>query len=472
MSRPSTLAELEATDYRPRSVKDEMRENAIRMLECGERIFPGIIGYDDTVIPNVINAVLARHDMLFLGLRGQAKTRMLRALPTLLDEYIPVIDGCDVFDDPLAPIFRSGRAIVDEHGDATPVRWIHRDERYHEKLATPDVTVADLIGEIDLVKHAEGRYLADERVMHFGLIPRTNRGVFAINELPDLAPRIQVAMFNVLEERDVQIRGFPIRLPLDLCMVFTANPEDYTNRGRIVTPLKDRIGSVVRTHYPRRSQDGIAITRENAWIERNNGAMKVDVPGYMFEILEETIRLARKSPHINQQSGVSVRTSIACCETMISNAERRAITRRETRVVPRISDLAPIAASCRGKIELMLAEDEGAEDKLITALVGEAVKNVFAEYMELDDLDDIVEQFRGGKTNLQTGDDMPADKLAAQLERIESLGKAAAALCGKTNCDPDCPADLAGAAEFILEALYVNNRLSKYAYKGQTFFRR
>ena len=472
MSRPSTLAELKTTDYRPRSVKDEMRENAIRMLKSGERIFPGIIGYDDTVIPQVINAVLARHDMLFLGLRGQAKTRMLRALPTLLDESIPVIDGCEVLDDPLAPLFRSSRALVDEHGDATPIRWIHRDERYHEKLATPDVTVADLIGEIDLVKHAEGRYLADERIMHFGLIPRTNRGIFAINELPDLAPRIQVAMFNVLEERDIQIRGFPIRLPLDLCMVFTANPEDYTNRGRIVTPLKDRIGSVVRTHYPHRSEDGIAITRENAWIDRNHGAMKVDVPGYMFEIIEEAIRLARKSPHINQQSGVSVRTSIACCETMISNAERRAIALGETRVVPRISDLAPMAASCRGKIELMMAEDEGAEDKLITALFGEAVKNVFAEYMEPDDLDAVVEQFRGGKTDLQTGDDVPADKLVGQLARIESLAKAATELCGKTDRDPDSPADLAGAAEFILEALYVNNRLSKYAYKGKTFFRR
>ncbi len=472
MTRPATLGELKRTGYRPRSVKDEMRENLIRKLREGEAIFPGILGYDDTVIPQVTNAILARHDMLFLGLRGQAKTRMVRALPALLDEYAPAVSGCDVMDDPLDPKFRRARAIVDEHGDATPIRWFHRNERYHEKLATPDVTVADLIGEIDLVKHAEGRYLNDEEVMHFGLIPRTHRGIFAINELPDLAPRIQVAMFNVLEERDVQIRGFPVRLPLDLCVVFTANPEDYTNRGRIVTPLKDRIGSVVRTHYPVKSEHGIAITRENAWLERSNGAYEIAIPDYMLEIIEEAVRLARKSPHINQQSGVSVRTSIACSETMVSNAERRAVTLGERRIVPRICDLANMSASCRGKIELMLAEDEQAEDKLITALVGEAVSNVLESYMNIDDLDAVIEAFQGSKTNLQTGDEMSAEQLVGQAHKIRPLAKAASHLCQATNRDPDDPGELAGAVEFILESLYVNNRLSKYAYQRRTFFKR
>ena len=472
MQRPATLRELKQTEYRTRSVKAEMRENLIRKLRAGERIFPGIVGYDDTVVPQVVNAVLARHDILLLGLRGQAKTRMIRALPELLDEHMPVVDGCDVYDEPLAPQFRQARDIVAEKGDDTPIRWVHRSDRFREKLATPDVTVADLLGEIDLVKHAEGRYLADESIMHFGLIPRTNRGIFAINELPDLAPRIQVAMFNVLEERDVQIRGFPVRLPLDLCMVFSANPEDYTNRGRIVTPLKDRIGSVIRTHYPRRAEDGIAIAKENAWLQRGDGAWRIDVPEYMFEIIEETIRLARKSPHINQDSGVSVRASIACCETMVSNAERRAILLGEERVVPRICDLANLSASCRGKIELMLAENENAEEKLIHALVGEAVKNVFENYMEMEELDAVVEQFREGKTNLQTGDELTAAALVAQLDETKEVAEAATALCKKLGGDASDAAELAGAAEFLLEALYVNNRLSKYAYQQRTFFKR
>lgn len=472
MSRPSTLGDLKASGYEHRSLRDELRENLIVKLRQGKPIFPGIIGYDETVIPQIVNAILSRHDMLFLGLRGQAKTRMLRALTGLLDEFRPVVAAVDLPDDPLVPMFRQTRAVIAEQGDDTPIRWLHRDERYHEKLATPDVTIADLIGEIDLVKHAEGRYLADESVMHFGLIPRSNLGIFAINELPDLAPRIQVGLFNVLQERDIQIRGFPLRLPLDLYMVFSANPEDYTNRGRIVTPLKDRIGSVVRTHYPRTVEESMRITAENAWIGRDGDAPQVVIPTFMAEIVEEFVRLARTSPHVNQQSGVSVRASITCLETLVSNAERRGIMLDERNVVPRVSDLANINASCRGKIELMLAEDEQAEDKLIAALLGEAVKNVAGNYLDIDELDGIVEQFAGGKTNIEIGDDVAADEMAAAAGKIRGLAQAGKAVCAKVDVPADEPANLASAVEFVLEALYVNNRLSKYTYRGNTFYKR
>lgn len=473
MKRPATVGELRSSGYRPRSVRDEMRENLIRKLRSGEDIFPGIVGYDDTVVPQVINAILSRHDMLFLGLRGQAKTRMLRALPSLLDEAVPALADVELLDDPLEPRLHRSRVVLGEQGDAAKLRWVAREDRYHEKLATPDVTIADLIGEIDLVKHAEGRYLSDESVMHFGLIPRTNRGIFAINELPDLAPRIQVGLFNVLEERDVQIRGFPVRLPLDLCMVFSANPEDYTNRGRIVTPLKDRIGSVIRTHYPRTLEESLRITRENAWLERGEdpGTPRVAVPKFMAETIEEFVRLARTSPHVNQQSGVSVRASIACMEAMVSNAERRGIVLGEREVVPRISDLSNVIAACRGKIELILAEDEQAEDKLIAALMGEAVKNVAGTCVELDALEAVVEQFKGGKAHLEVGDDIAAEKLAGSMSSVKGLAAAARALLREAEMG-ESPAGLASAAEFMLEALYVNNRLSKYAYRGSTFYKR
>src|SRR5262245_31775793 len=330
MQRPGTLGELLASGYKVQSVKEEMRRNLIRKLKADERIFDGIIGYDETVIPQIQNAILSKHDMLFLGLRGQAKTRMLRQLVHLLDDAIPVIKGSEVNDNPFHPISRAGRERVAAESEATPIEWIGRERRYQEKLATPDVTIADLIGEIDMIKHAEGRYLSSELTMHFGLIPRTNRGIFCMNELPDLSPKIQVGLFNVLEERDIQIRGYPIRLNLDLCLVFSANPEDYTNRGRIVTPLKDRIGSVIRTHYPLTREQGIAITDANAWMDRLDedgegdiAKIEVLVPRFMKQVLEEFARLARTSPAINQQSGVSVRMSIANMENAISNAERR-----------------------------------------------------------------------------------------------------------------------------------------------------
>src|SRR5438270_6500124 len=322
--RPATVGQLKETGFRPCSVKDELRRNVIRKLKASEELFPGIVGYRDTVIPQIVNGILSRHDLLFLGLRGQAKTRILRMLPELLDEWIPVLAGVEINDDPIRPLTKTGQRILAEQGDDATIEWVHRSDRYHEKLTTPDVTIADLIGEVDLVKHAEGRYLSDEATMHYGLIPRSNRGLFSINELPDLAPRIQVGLFNVLEERDIQIRGYPIRLNLDVCLVFSANPEDYTNRGRIVTPLKDRIGSVIRTHYPESVQEGIAIAQQNAYAERGDSespsGVSVEIPPFMHEIIEETVRQARSSPHVSQSSGVSVRTSIANLETVISNA--------------------------------------------------------------------------------------------------------------------------------------------------------
>jgi magnesium chelatase subunit I len=340
------------------------------------------------------------------------------------------------------------------------------------------VTIADLIGEIDLVKHAEGRYLSDESTMHFGMIPRSNRGIFAINELPDLAPRIQVGLFNVLEERDVQIRGYPIRLDLDVCLVFSANPEDYTNRGRIVTPLKDRIGSVVRTHYPETVAEGIQIAEENAWLDRAgpgadgaSSGVRVDVPKYMAEVIEEVVRLARTSPHVSQSSGVSVRTSIANLETAVSNAERRGIMTGETRVVPRIADLNSLVASCRGKIEMTLAEEEGAEDKLVQSLIGEAVKNVFTRYADLDAYEPIIEQF-AGNLKFPAGDDLPADEFVANMKAVKGLPQAAARLAKDLEIDGGDNATLASVGEFLLEGLYVNNRLSKFNSRGKTFFKK
>jgi magnesium chelatase subunit I len=474
---PATLGQLKTTGYAPCSVKDELRRNLIAKLRAGEELFPGIVGYRDSVIPQVVNGILAKHDMLFLGLRGQAKTRILRALPSLLDEWIPVLSGTEINDDPIAPTTKTGKRLVAEQGDDTKIEWVHRSNRYSEKLATPDVTIADLIGEIDLVKHAEGRYLSDESTMHFGLIPRSNRGIFAINELPDLAPRIQVGLFNVLEERDIQIRGYPIRLDLDVCLVFSANPEDYTNRGRIVTPLKDRIGSVIRTHYPETVAEGIKIVEDNAWLNRNGGdgrsasGVHVDVPAFMAETIEEVVRLARHSPHVSQASGVSVRTSIANMEVAVSNAERRGILTGESRVVPRVCDLNALVASCRGKIEMTLAEEDAAEDKLIRSLVGEAVKTVFNSYADVDDYENISEQFKGNLT-FPAGDDLSADEFVANMKAIKGLPQAAQGLAKEMKLDGGDVATLASVGEFLLEGLYVNNRLSKFNSKGKTFFKK
>jgi magnesium chelatase subunit I len=473
MNQPRTLGELITSGYRTSSVKDEMRKNLIRKLKAGESIFDSILGYEDTVVPQVQNAILSKHDMLFLGLRGQAKTRMLRQLIHLLDDAIPIIVGSEVNDDPLRPLSRYGRDLITKHGDETPIDWITPDQRYHEKLATPDVTIADLIGEIDMIKHAEGRYLSSELTMHFGLIPRSNRGIFCMNELPDLSAKIQVGLFNVLEERDIQIRGYPVRLDLDLCIVFSANPEDYTNRGRIVTPLKDRIGSVIRTHYPLTRDIGIAITDANSWTERDS--LSVLVPAFMKELLEETARLARTSQAINQQSGVSVRMSIANMENMVSNAERRGLMLGENPAVPRISDLAYLAASTRGKIELTLTEDDGQEEKVLAKLLGEATKNLFEANFDLKQFRGLVEWFEGGKTFL-TGDKLASSAYVQKLNEIPVLKTAALKFMERPELQAirksaEAPL-MASIAEFILEGLHVQNRLNKNAKGGENVFKR
>ena len=473
MDRPRTLGELISSGYAILDVKTEMRRNLIRKLRAGEPLFPEIIGYDETVIPQVHNAILSKHDMLFLGLRGQAKTRMLRQLVNLLDDVIPIIAGSEVNDHPLAPLSRFARDRVAAQGDAAPIEWIGRERRYQEKLATPDVTIADLIGEIDMIKHAEGRYLSDEATMHYGLIPRTNRGIFCINELPDLSPKIQVGLFNVLEERDIQIRGYPIRLELDLCLVFSANPEDYTNRGRIVTPLKDRIGSVVRTHYPLTRDLGIAITDANAWLQREG--ISVKVPRFMKEIVEETARLARQSAAVNQQSGVSVRMSIANIENLVSNAERRGLLLGEPVAVPRVSDLQHLAASSRGKLELTMSEEDGQEDRVIDKFVGEAVKNIFESYFDVKTFRTLVEWFEAGNTIL-VGDQSPSSEYGKKLAAAPVLKKEAIQLMDKTRPEDLPPngdeAMLASAVEFILEGLHVENRLNKNRKAGQIAYKR
>ncbi|MEM1164874.1 MAG: magnesium chelatase [Planctomycetota bacterium] len=505
---PRTVRELRETAYRPKTVKRELRDNVIRRLAAAEPIFDGVVGYDDTVVPQLVQGLLSEHDVLLLGLRGQAKTRLLRMMVQLLDEWIPVIDadGLDIPDDPLAPTTRPGRRALQVHGDDTAIRWVHRTERFHEKLATPDVTIADLIGEVDLVKHAEGRHLADEATMHFGLVPRSNRGLFVLNELPDLAPRIQVGLFNVLEERDVQIRGYPIRLDLDVCLMFSANPEDYTNRGRIVTPLKDRLGSVVRTHYPPDNELAMRITRGSAFVERGAASKSTDlgpphrpevdvepddtihpprptawappptptpptvhVPPILHQILEEMIRQARTSPHVNQASGVSVRASIACLECLVSAAEMRALRAGEYAVTARPCDLGHIAAAMRGKIELMLADESGeaetAEDRLIHALLGEATKQVLGHHLDLEAVEPLCAPFERGLT-LELSNETSGADAAASIRLVDGLESAATELAPKIGLDPALDEHLAVSAELVLDFLYVNQRLSKRTGRG------
>ena len=379
MSRPRTLGELKALGHRYRSVKEELRDNVIARLKAKQPLFAGIVGYEHTVEPQIVNAVLSKHDFILLGLRGQAKTRMLRSLVQFLDEYVPAIEGCPLNSDPFMPLTHAARQSVEVHGDSTPIRWVHRDERYQEKLATPDVTIADLIGDIDPIKAATLRLdYSDERVIHYGIIPRSNRGIFAINELPDLQPRIQVGLLNILEEKDFQIRGFPVRIPLDVAMVFSANPEDYTNRGNIITPLRDRISSQIITHYPLTREQGVAITRQESWVERKSG-VDVQVPQFMRELVEEVAIQARKSEYVDQNSGVSARLTIALLENVVSNAERRGLLTAEKRVVTRVCDLQSAVSAVSGKVELVLeGEQEGAHN-VARALQGRGVRSLFSQ---------------------------------------------------------------------------------------------
>jgi magnesium chelatase subunit I len=430
-----------------------MRKNLIHKLRNSEPIFPGIVGYDDTVLPQVENAILSGQDIIFLGERGQAKTRMARALINLLDDEVPIIKGSPVNDDPYEPISAEGKALVAELEDAVPIEWITRDLRYGEKLATPDITIADLIGEVDPIKVAEGRYLSDELTIHYGLLPRTNRGIFCINELPDLAERIQVGLLNILEERDVQIRGYKVRLPLDIYLVASANPEDYTNRGRIITPLKDRAGSQIRTHYPATLDQEIDIMEQER-VHFNTTGYEVEIPQYMKEIVAEITHLARRHPDISQRSGVSVRVSIANFENIISNALKRAIRLGEHRVVPRISDLTSLAASTAGKIEIESVGDVR-EEKVIEKLVQGAVLAAWNKRFSLTDFDDVVTRFHNGLV-VETADSMPSMEYVHQASDIKGLKTAITKLDAQGN-----PAAAAAAVEFVLEGLHLSRRVNK-----------
>jgi magnesium chelatase subunit I len=458
--RPTNLGELRATGWRRRTVKEEMRANLLARLASEEPLFPGIIGYDDTVIPALENAVLAGQDICFLGERGQAKTRLARLLTGLLDEYIPVVAGGELNDDPFEPVSPTARALVDAEGDQTPIDWLARERRYSEKLATPDITIADLVGEIDPIKVAEGRYLADATTIHYGLIPRANRGIFTINELPDLAERIQVGLLNILEERDVQVRGYTLRLPLDLFVVASANPEDYTSRGRIITPLKDRLGSQIRTHYPRSIDDEIAIMLQERTVfgAGTDGVADgpvVHEPRFMLELVAEASALARRSPEISQRSGVSVRVSVANLEVLSAAALKRAVRLGETAGAARISDLPALVASTAGKIELETLGDEVAEERVVDRLLARAVQNVFHRHLDIEELDELVDAFDGGLA-IETGELVASSRYLRWLREVPGLADAVSRL----GVD-ESPAVVASAVEFVLEGLHLHRRLNK-----------
>ena len=462
--RPTTLGELRASGWASTSVKDEVRRNAIARIAAGQPLVEGVMGYEETVLPQLENALLAGHDVIFLGERGQAKTRIIRSLVELLDEWMPVVAGTEINDDPEHPVSRYARDLVAERGEGTPIDWVHRSDRFGEKLATPDTSIADLIGEVDPIKVAEGRYLSDELTIHYGLVPRTNRGIFAINELPDLAERIQVGLLNVLEERDVQVRGYKLRMPLDLMLVASANPEDYTNRGRIITPLKDRFGSQIRTHYPLEVDTEVAIADQEARPLEVTG-VPVIVPAYMNEVVATLTHLARESSHVNQRSGVSVRLTVSNREILVANATRRALRHNERTIVPRVSDLDALAASTMGKIEIETLDD-GRDGQVAEHLVRSAVLTVFRRRVSVGQLRDVVSAFDEG-TIVHTGDDVASGDLARLLEDVPALREPTVALAGG---DED-PAVLASSVEMILEGLHLSKRLNKDAVGNRATYR-
>jgi len=458
VSRAKTLGELKASGYQSRSVKEECRQNLILKLSRGERLFPGIVGYDHSVIPQITNAILGCQDIIFLGERGQAKSRIVRGLISLLDEWAPIIDGTEIPEDPLQPVTRAAINLIEEHGDNTPIKWLSREQRYGEKLATPDITIADIIGEVDPIKIAEGRYLSDELTLHYGLVPRMNKGIFAINELPDLAERIQVGLLNLLEERDVQIRGHKVRLPIDVFILATANPEDYTNRGRIITPLKDRYGAQIRTHYPEHIDQEIEILRQEANVLQMSDYL-LTVPDFMTEIIAEITHHARRSPDINQRSGVSVRASISNYETMVANAYRRALVLNESAVVPRISDLDFIAPSFQGKVEFE-AMEEGQEDKITNRIIQAATKAVFNRRHQLHDVQIIADAFSDG-LRIEIGDAVYVEDYAAIIDQIPGMSDRIVA---------DTAATQAAEVEFLLEGLHLNKLLNKLVVSGRVTY--
>ncbi len=459
---PQTLGELRASkDFSEariakRSVKDELRENLIGRLKTRETIFPGIIGYEDTVVPQIVNAILSKQNFILLGLRGQAKSRILRALTALLDEHTPYIAGSEIRDNPYHPLSKWGRDLVTAKGDATPIAYLTRDERYIEKLATPDVTVADLIGDLDPIKAARGgEDLASELTMHYGLLPRANRGIFAINELPDLAGKIQVALFNIMQEGDVQIKGYPVRLELDIALVFSANPEDYTARGKIVTPLKDRIGSEIRTHYAENIEEGLAITAQEAWTER--GSVKIEIPQYLREIVEQVAFSAREDKRVDKRSGVSQRLPISTMELVVSNAERRALLHGETLVLPRVGDLYSALPGITGKLELEYEGEMRGADTVVKEVVRTAIGKIFDKYFGATNTQQIEQWFNlGGTTKVE--DNQPAKSTLAELQEIQGLFEKLSPLGVKAS---DSAEQVVAAAEFLLEGMCAHRRLSR-----------
>jgi magnesium chelatase subunit I len=461
MAQARTLGELKSAGTPAREgVKDEMRRNLRRKLAAGGPLFPGVLGYDDSVLPQVANAILSRHNMILLGLRGQAKSRLLRSLSTLLDPAVPMVAGCEIHDHPFAPICRRCRDLVASAGDETPLAWLTPDDRYVEKLATPDVTIADIIGDVDPIRAARsGHDLSSELTMHYGLLPRAHRGIFAINELPDLAGRIQVGLFNVLQEGDVQIKGYPVRLPLDVCMVFTANPEDYTARGKIITPLKDRIGSEIRTHYPATLEQGVAITQQEAWTKRE---VPVRIPRFIREVAEGIAFSARRDKKIDKRSGVSQRLPISALENAVSNAERRALLRGEEVVVPRVSDIYAALPSLTGKFELEYEGELMGADHVARELIRAAVGEAFSVYLGSADLKPVIGFFEAGG-HLKLRDDAPAREVVEQLSVVGGLMDHLN-MVGGAQTDPD-PV-VASAAEFILEGLYAQKKIGRSDDRG------
>ena len=463
MSRAATLGELRESGWVSRPVKEEMRANVIERLRSGAPLVEGVVGYEETVIPQLANALLAGHDVIFLGERGQAKTRIIRSMVALLDEYLPIVAGSEINDDPFHPTSAHARHLIADRGDDTPIEWVHRSKRFGEKLATPDTSIADLIGEVDPIKVAEGRYLSDELTIHYGLVPRTNRGIFAINELPDLAERIQVGLLNVLEERDVQIRGYKIQLPIDVMLFASANPEDYTNRGRIITPLKDRFGSQIRTHYPLDTDLEVAIIDQEAR-PLGNEALSVHVPGYMKEIVAEISQLARRSPHVNQRSGVSARMSIANYETLVANATRRALAHDEREVVPRVCDLDALVASTAGKVEIETIDD-GREEQVLERIVKAAVLETFRARVRPEHLGTLVQAFEGGLA-VSAGEDVASSAYVELMPELAGLS----GVLGDLEVG-ESPAAVASAVEFVLEGMHLTKRLNKDAVGGRTIYR-
>jgi magnesium chelatase subunit I len=454
--RPATLGDLRESGYQTRSVKQELRENLITRLRCGQPLFPGIVGYEDTVVPSIVNAVLARQNFILLGLRGQAKSRILRQLVELLDPEIPALAGSEVNDDPFAPISRYGKLLVEEHGDDTRIEWIARGRRYVEKLATPDVTVADLIGDMDPIRAARGGHLlSDELTINFGLMPRANRGIFAINELPDLSGKVQVGLFNVLQEGDVQIKGFPVRLPLDVMMVFSANPEDYTARGKIITPLKDRIGAEIQTHYPRTPEEGMEITAQEAWVARDG--LRIEVPPFIAELVERVAFLARGDKRVDKRSGVSQRMPISVMETAVSNAERRALSAGEGRIVPRVADVYSALPSITGKMELEYEGELQGAEAIARDLIAAAARDIFDRIWDADTLDAVIEHFdRGGV--LQISDGASAEACLAGLQGVPGLVDA---LEEADLFDGDDMGLTVAAAELLLEGLAAHRKIAR-----------